>query len=95
MTEMINIAFGESYECVKNHEYRDRKYPRRSVNSVLVKQESKIRKRNANGLLIKTKLKINKLGAYAKQKEEFREYQILLRFSFFFYCRLLLEAVIW
>jgi len=44
------------------------------VECVLVKQDSKIRKRNANGLLIKTKLKINKLGAYAKQKEEFREY---------------------
>jgi hypothetical protein len=62
---MINIAFGKCVECVKNREYSDRKYPRRSVNSVLVKQDSKI-ENNANGLLIKKKLKINKLGAYAK-----------------------------
>jgi hypothetical protein len=67
---MINIALGECAESVKNHEYSDRKYPRSSVNSVLVKWDSKIKKSNANGLLIKKKLKINKLGAYAKQTEE-------------------------
>jgi hypothetical protein len=39
---MINIALGECIECVKNHEYSDRKYPRRSVKSIWVKQDSKI-----------------------------------------------------
>jgi hypothetical protein len=42
VTEMINIALGECVECVKHHEYSERKYPRRSVNSVLVKQGSEI-----------------------------------------------------
>jgi hypothetical protein len=66
---MINITLGECVECVKNHEYSDRKYPRRSVNKIFVKQDSKIRKRNANGLLIETKLKINKLGAYESRRK--------------------------
>jgi hypothetical protein len=49
-TEKTNIALGKCVECVKHREYSDSKYPTLSVNSVFVKQDSKIE----NVTLIKT-----------------------------------------